>query len=167
MRISDWSSDVCSSDLPEAREEAGKEVELLTIGDLQPDDVGTGPVRLLRKAEHRVVATAIAGVEQSEALRIDRVLDEFRKHAHRKQPALCEIPFGRGVERVGDIGFEVRIAERHRPVKRPVVILFITDLAARGQVRLVGTADAARKSQADDYLVSAPGANDKEQKRRV
>src|SRR3546814_10168753 len=91
MRISDWSSDVCSSDL--------------------------------------------------EALRIDRVLDEFRKHAHRKQPALCEIPFGRGVERVGDIGFEVRIAERHRPVKRPVVILFITDLAARGQVRIVGRSE--------------------------
>src|SRR3546814_16080354 len=90
MRISDWSSYVCSSDL------------------LQPDDVGTGPVRLLRKAEHRVVATAIAGVEQSEALRIDRVLDEFRKHAHRKQPALCEIPFGRGVERVGDIRSEER-----------------------------------------------------------
>src|SRR3546814_5319197 len=83
---------------PEAREEAGKEVELLTIGDLQPDDVGTGPVRLLRKAEHRVVATAIAGVEQSEALRIARVLDEFRKHAHRKQPALCVIPFGHSVE---------------------------------------------------------------------
>src|SRR3546814_13903212 len=111
MRISDWSSDVCSSDL----------------------------------------ATAIAGVEQSEALRIDRVLDEFRKHAHRKQPALCEIPFGRGVERVGDIGFEVRIAERHRPVKRPVVLLFLTDPAARGQVRIVGTADAARTAQADDY----------------
>src|SRR3546814_2568428 len=36
---------------PEAREEAGKEVELLTIGDLQPDDVGTGPVRL-RSEEH-------------------------------------------------------------------------------------------------------------------
>src|SRR3546814_16025142 len=95
---------------PDAREEAGKEVELLTIGDLQPDDVGTGPVRLLRKAEHRVVATAIPGVEQSEDLRIERVLYDFRKTAHLKQPALSALPFSRSLAPSSNIGIAVRTA---------------------------------------------------------
>src|SRR3546814_3176833 len=74
---------------PEAREEAGKEVELLTIGDLQPDDVGTGPVRLLRKAEHRVVATAIAGVEQSEALRSEEHTSELQSLMRNSYAVFC------------------------------------------------------------------------------
>ncbi len=107
----------------------------------------------MREAEHGIIAPAIAGVEQRKALCIDGVLDEFGEHADRKQPALRKIPLGRGVERVGDIGFEVRVAERHRPVECAVVVRFIGDLAAGGEVRIIGTPDAARIGEADNDLV--------------
>src|SRR3546814_3367824 len=56
MRISDWSSDVCSSDLEGARRAACRREVLLGAG--QEDEAGgfrrqAGPDRLPRKAGHR------------------------------------------------------------------------------------------------------------------
>src|SRR3546814_9991791 len=78
MRISDWSSDVCSSDLPDMNDEANKE---------QQEEAPTGdghPVVIMTFSSHPIMNFSLAGFQFTKGTLQFRAGDEERLAAFEK-----------------------------------------------------------------------------------
>src|SRR3546814_13044185 len=113
MRISDWSSDVCSSDLPVARLQEqdrapAKRFEAVRILDARADIV-----------DPAIFVAVIAGDAQADLVLHDRQVDHrIIALAHRARPGEAEVDARRGFEivEVGTLGVVThRPGERGRP----------------------------------------------------
>src|SRR3546814_9949510 len=105
MRISDWSSDVCSSDLRRQQHHVGLERLLAAVGLRRGDRGG------LRRAV--LQADDVEGLRavEAERLRVLAVLELQREHAHADQVGAVD-----ALEALGDHGLD---AQQDRALGRP------------------------------------------------